>query len=173
MQGGTWIACRCEATSIAVLLIKLLMKLVIQGGAAADAADQQKATAFVEALSDFDKRMNQVVVDCGILQGIPEGRLTSAGASLLSLYKLSQGSPAVIFSSASSSNWMPGLSLPSLSLSRPALPCPALPSPAQPCPALPCPALPCQHCCTVHSHPLLSPCVASRQGSKLGSSQAA
>ena len=56
----------------------------MQGGAPADAADQQKATAFVEALTDFDKRMNQVVVDSGILQGIPEGRLTTAGALLLS-----------------------------------------------------------------------------------------
>lgn len=64
------------------------MNLKIQGGAAADAADQQKATAFVEALSDFDKRMNQVVVDSGVLQGIPEGRLTSAGAPHLSFFQI-------------------------------------------------------------------------------------
>ena len=51
-----------------------------QGGAAVDTADQQKATAFVEALTDFDKRMNQVVVDSGILQGVSEDRLRSAGA---------------------------------------------------------------------------------------------
>ena len=52
---------------------------VMQGGAHADSFDQDKATAFVDALSSFDKRMNQVVVDSGILKGVPEGRLTSAG----------------------------------------------------------------------------------------------
>ena len=52
----------------------------MQVGAAVDTADQQKATPFVEALTDFDKRMNQVVVDSGILQGVSEDRLRSAGA---------------------------------------------------------------------------------------------
>ena len=41
--------------------------------------DQQKAKAFVDSLTNFDRRMNQVVVGSGILKGIPEGRLRSAG----------------------------------------------------------------------------------------------
>ena len=97
----------------------------MQGGAAADAADQQKGSAFVEALTDFDKRMNQVVVDSGILQGIPEGRLRSAGAPILS-FKTCPAFPAV----ASSKNRFL------------ALPCPALP-----CLALPCPAVSFIMCC--------------------------
>lgn len=54
-----------------------------QGGGSSNGAGQQKASAFVEALSDFDRRMNQVVVDSAILQGIPEGRLTATGGPFL------------------------------------------------------------------------------------------
>ncbi|KAL3147596.1 hypothetical protein ABBQ38_014648 [Trebouxia sp. C0009 RCD-2024] len=56
---------------------RLYSELIPEGGGSSNEAGQQKA--FVEALSDFDRRMNQVVVDSAILQGIPEGRLTAAG----------------------------------------------------------------------------------------------
>ena len=92
----------------------------MQGGAAADTADQQKATAFVQALTDFDKQMNQVVVDSGLLQGISEDRLWSAGAFPLFLQSFAQ-------------------------LLRceppPNVCCLALPCLAPPCLVLPCPAL--------------------------------
>lgn len=51
----------------------------MQGAVPADALNEEEATAFVGALTNFDKRMNQVVVDSGILKGIPEGRLKLAG----------------------------------------------------------------------------------------------
>ncbi len=54
----------------------------LQGATNPDAIDQQKATAFVDALTQFDRRMNQVVVDSGILKGIPQGRLKAAGNAL-------------------------------------------------------------------------------------------
>ena len=129
---------------------------MLQGGAAVDTSSQQKATAFVEALTDFDKRMNQVVVDSGILQGIPEGRLTSAGASLLSPQTGHKSAIIGFLSRPDSLQCLASpcvdlawtvLACPALALPRPALPCPALPCPALPCPcpALPwlCPALPC------------------------------
>lgn len=51
----------------------------MQGAANPDGLDQQKITDFVDALTQFDRRMNQVVVDSGILKGIPMGRLRAAG----------------------------------------------------------------------------------------------
>ena len=36
--------------------------------------------AFVERLSRFDARMNQAVVDAGVLAGVPRGALARAGA---------------------------------------------------------------------------------------------
>ena len=56
----------------------------LQGATNPDAVDQQKATAFVDALTQFDRRMNQVVVDSNILKGIPQGRLKAAGNALCS-----------------------------------------------------------------------------------------
>ena len=37
--------------------------------------------AFVERLSRFDARMNQAVVDSGVLAGVPRGALARAGAA--------------------------------------------------------------------------------------------
>lgn len=51
----------------------------MQGAANPDGLDRQKTTDFVDALTQFDRRMNQVVVDSGILKGIPKGRLRAAG----------------------------------------------------------------------------------------------
>ena len=51
----------------------------MQDAANPDGLDQQKVAVFVDALTQFDRRMNQVVVDSGILKGIPKGRLRAAG----------------------------------------------------------------------------------------------
>ena len=51
----------------------------MQGAAHPDKLDHDKVSTFVEALTQFDRRLNQVVVDCGILKGIPKGRLNEAG----------------------------------------------------------------------------------------------
>lgn len=51
----------------------------MQAAAHSDGGDQRKASAFVQSLTNFDRRMNQVVVDSGILKGIPKGRLKAAG----------------------------------------------------------------------------------------------
>lgn len=61
---------------------KLYAELLPEGVAHPDAIDQQQATAFVDALTQFDRRMNQVVVDSGILKGIPQGRLKAAGEQI-------------------------------------------------------------------------------------------
>ncbi|DBB00608.1 TPA: hypothetical protein ACH3X3_002298 [Trebouxia sp. C0006] len=61
---------------------KLYAELLPEGATNPDAIDQQKATAFVDALTQFDRRMNQVVVDSGILKGIPQGRLKAAGEQI-------------------------------------------------------------------------------------------
>ncbi len=61
----------------------------LQGATNPDAVDQQKATAFVDALTQFDRRMNQVVVDSAILKSIPQGRLKAAGNALCSSQMLS------------------------------------------------------------------------------------
>ncbi|DBA77723.1 TPA: hypothetical protein ACH3X2_008416 [Trebouxia sp. C0005] len=61
---------------------KLYAELLPEGATHPDAIDQQKATAFVDALTQFDRRMNQVVIDSGILKGIPQGRLKAAGEQI-------------------------------------------------------------------------------------------
>ncbi|DBB00982.1 TPA: hypothetical protein ACH3X1_000888 [Trebouxia sp. C0004] len=61
---------------------KLYAELLPEGAAHPDGTNQQKATAFVNALMQFDRRMNQVVVDSGILRGIPHGRLKAAGEQI-------------------------------------------------------------------------------------------
>lgn len=112
--------------------------------------------------------MNQVVVDSGILQGIPEGRLASAGASrlvpqtwhkspivgllsepdslqcvaLLCLALPCLASPRLA-SPCLAFFTLPGLSLPALPLNCPVLPLHFL---VLPCPASPCSALPTAHC---------------------------
>ncbi len=53
----------------------------MQSDAPPAAFDRAWVDAFVERLSDFDARMNQDVVDSGVLAGVPRGALARAGAS--------------------------------------------------------------------------------------------
>ena len=78
----TWIQSIWDASALLTALLTALGSRVatpLQATSHADGADQQKANAFVGSLTGFDRRMNQVVVDSGILKGIPEGRLQVAG----------------------------------------------------------------------------------------------
>lgn len=51
----------------------------MQGSAPAEAYDQESVAAYVRQLTDFDRRMNTVVVESGILQGVTKGELAFAG----------------------------------------------------------------------------------------------
>ncbi len=53
----------------------------MQSDAPPAAFNRDWVDAFVERLSDFDARMNQDVVDSGVLAGVPRGALARAGAS--------------------------------------------------------------------------------------------
>lgn len=51
----------------------------MQGTPSAGAYDPDAIASFVKKLTDFDRRMNTVVVDSKILQGISQGQLVAAG----------------------------------------------------------------------------------------------
>lgn len=51
----------------------------MQGTPSAGAYDPDAIASFVKQLTDFDRRMNTVVVDAKILHGISQGQLIAAG----------------------------------------------------------------------------------------------
>lgn len=62
-----------------------LLKIVerLQDTPSLEAFDEKLLAGIIDHLSEFDREMNSVVVESGILAGIPEGTLARSGYTTL------------------------------------------------------------------------------------------